>query len=139
METTVNYISFDIERFVVDYFYKKQYLPERTKELLDITQESPTIGERVKTSNLPDPTYTIAVRRLNLSNIVKDYENHVRLYEKATKQLTEEEKKVIEACYSNNNKELPLRTKIEKLGYKRTKFYYVRDTALKKISRYIIG
>lgn len=132
-----NYISFNIEKFVADCYEKKKMLPSLYETLRDIDGQKgidPT-KDKVQTSPTNDAVHNAAMLRIKIERKIADYEQDIKILQKAKNTLTDAEKQAIDICFGGGN----IARQCADLCLEERTIFNRRKKALVKMTRAIIG
>ena len=135
-----NYISFNAARFVKDYYKIIEIVDGLRKQLNDIdyVRSVPTDADKVQTSPTGDQVEKLVLRRIAIEERIKDYQWHIKTFEKAYNYLQTDEQKVIDEFFTHDSKTDAVAS-LEQMGISRSRAYEIRKQALEKISNFIAG
>lgn len=130
------YISFDITKFLRDYYYFKGIIEDLQSKYdsLDGLKAIDISKEKVQSKPTEFEVEKIAIQRVELSRRIADYRDHIATAESAILRLTEEEQKVVD-CFFNPR----TRVTYMELGLSRSAAYGIRKEALSQLAFLIIG
>lgn len=135
-----NYVTFNVKKFVKDYYRYRALIPELEAKLESILYPPPAPIDADKVQVTPDGSKTerLALQRITLAERLADYRTHVQTCEQALQALTDEEKEVIRVFFDPEIKE-PATDVLQSKGYSKSTAYNIRGQALDKIAEIVSG
>lgn len=133
-------LEFQVVKFVRDHKKHVHTLRSLRTELvgLDTIKGISYDSTKVQTSGVGDPTARLALVKDEIQNKIAEYEFMVDLYDKTMKELTDEERTILETMY-NSNTLYPDEILMDRLYVGHTTLYRRRKQAINHFETLVTG
>lgn len=139
MNYLTEYVRFETEKYVKGYIRKKRTINALKRRLQALDGYGSALdGEKVQHSINTDGVVNLVAARISLQAKIANYEEHIKDYESAYLNLTEDERTAIDVWFNSDTAGQAL-YRFSEIGINKNKAYCLKSSALETIQKSIIG